>query len=164
MKNVFLLVCFLSLSESLFSQTFSDNREKFAKELNRYLTTHDAKLAKKLMKDFEPIILQGMTNERFNKMVETCNRIDEKKMLPFPDLYGYVSVFSEIEKRGVSIENYQIYQRVLDDYLLKSNTKYAKDYIKQMHDFFEDGVLYRATNFYWYYDSGSFSFSQGQVE
>lgn len=161
MKNILALFCLLFLIDLASAQTFSNNREKFAKELNRYLAAHDAKLTKKLMKDFEPYILQKMGADKFNRIVETCNKIHDKKLLPIPDLFNYVGAISAMEVAGVESKNYEVYQDILEEYLGKSNSKYAKEYLKSMFEFFDEGMLHSATNFYWYCYNGRFNLSKG---
>jgi hypothetical protein len=161
MKYVFLFFCALFFSALASAQTFSNNREKFAKDLNRYLSTHDAKLTKEFMKDFEPYILDKMNQAKFNRMVETCNKIHDKNLQPFPDMYHYVRSMYAIEKNVVEFKSFQVYHELLDENLDKSNLKYAKDYLKNMHDFFNDGILYSATNFYWYSRGGDYAITKG---
>jgi hypothetical protein len=162
MKHAFIIIiCLLFLTDQLSAQTFSNNREKFAKELNRYLSSHDAKLAKDFMNDFEPYIMDKMNQAKFNRMVETCNKIHDKKLLPIPDLYHYVRSMYAIEKDVLEFKSFQVYHEILDENLDKSNSKYAKDYLKNMHDFLNEGILHSATNFYWYCYNGEYAFSKG---
>ena len=161
MKKICILFCLILMSGLVSAQTFSNSRDKFAKELSRYLAPHDAKLTKKLMKDFEPYILQKMGADQFNRMVETCNKIHDKKFLPFPDLYSYVGALNAIALAGVDTKNYEVYHELLDEYLDKNNTKYAKEYLKNMFEFFDEGILHSATNFYWYAYKGRYKLSKG---
>ena len=161
MKQSIVFLLLLFLSNSLDAQTFSNNREKFAKDLSRYLAAHDAKLAKDFLKNFEPYILDKMTQTKFDRMVETCNKIHDKKLLPIPDLYYYVSSMYAIEKDVFISKNYQLWHEILDEYLDKGNLKYAKEYLKNMHDFFNDGLLFQATNFYWVCYNGDFELTRG---
>jgi len=161
MRHAFILFGLLFLTYQVSAQTFSNNREKFAKDLARYLSAHDAKLAKDFMKDFEPYIMDKMNQAKFNRMVETCNKIHDKKLLPIPDLYHYVRSMYAIEKDVLEFKSFQIYHDILDENLDKSNAKYAKEYLKNMHDFLNEGILHSATNFYWYCYNGEYSFSKG---
>lgn len=161
MRNSLLTLFFLFVTSAVYAQTFSNNREKFAKELSRYLSTHDSKMAKEFMTEFEPYILSKMTQTKFLRMSETCNKIHDKKLLPFPDLYHYVRSFYAIEKNVLEAKDYMLWHDLLDEYLEKSNLKHAKEYLKYMSDFFNDGLIHQATNFYWVCRKGDYGFTKG---
>ena len=155
------LFCGLMCSFVSFSQTFSNNREKFTKEFQKSLIDfgkgefHD--FAKKTL----PFILLETTffpDTYFTKMVETCNLMETKKMSPYPEIYQYVfSVYSLVNAKQ-SNASFQAWQSSVDKLLDKSNVKKFEDFIDLSAGFFSERKIAESSNFKWFYEGGEYSF------
>ena len=155
------LLCGLMFSFISFSQTFSNNREKFVKEFQNSLTEfgkgefHD--FAKKTL----PLILLETNlfpDAYFTKMVETCNAMSVKKMSPYPEIYQYVfSVYSLVNAKQ-SNASFQAWQSSVDKLLDKSNVKKFEDFIDLSAGFFSERKIAESSNFKWFYEGGEYSF------
>jgi len=161
MRNVVVFAVCIFAFNGLFSQTFSNNREKFAKDLSRYLFTYNAKIAKDFMDVFEPYILSKIIQTKFLRMSETCNKMNDKNMLA-SDVLNYVGSMYAVELNTVEQKNYLIWHELVDEYIDRSNLKQAKDFMESMHDFFNYGTLWKSPNFYWVCTKGDYGFEKGK--
>ena len=84
-----LFVLFLGLSSTLFAQ-YSNDPATFLKEINKRLKGSDPEKTKIFMEEFEPNWLTNFSEEYQNKVVSTCNFLEEKRRPAFPDIYGYL--------------------------------------------------------------------------
>lgn len=159
--NRLILMCLMVFSFSAFSQTFSNDREKFVKEFQKSLTDfgkgefHD--FAKKQL----PVILletKEFPDAYFTKMVETCNLMETKKLKPYPEIYQYVfSVYSFVKGKQTSA-SYQAWHGSVDKLLDNRNIKKFEDFIDLSAGFFSERKIAESSNFKWYYEGGEYSF------
>lgn len=159
--NRLILMCLMVFSFNAFSQTFSNNREKFVKEFQKSLTEfgkgefHD--FAKK---DLPQILLESneFPEAYFSKMVETCNLMEIRKLKPYPEIYQYVfSVYSFVKGKQTSA-SYQAWHGSIDKLLDNKNIKKFEDFIELSAGFFSDRRIAESSNFKWYYEGGAYSF------
>ncbi len=156
-----LLLCGMICSFYSFSQTFSNDREKFTKEFQKSLTDygkgefHD--FAKKTL---PTMLLQTslFSDAYFTKMVETCNLMETKKMSPFPEIYQYVfSVYSLVNAKQ-SNASFQAWHGTVEKLLDKTNVKKFEDFIDLSAGFFSERKIAESSNFKWFYEGGEYSF------
>lgn len=160
MKKYLTLILFcLIAGHTLFAQSFSNNREKFVKELAKFIALHDAKISKDLMNEFEPMILNGTISDAyFNRMVETCNLMETKKFKPFPEFYNYTfSVFSFVKTKQPA-SSYEAWHESVDKMLDSRNVSRFKDFISASANFFSAGVLNETRNYQWKVRGGEYTF------
>ena len=154
----FLIVTCFSFSNA---QTYSQNREKFVKELMNALA--DIKTSDP--RDFVKSELQTMLIETsdfpddyFKRMVETCNLLETKKLHAYPEIYNYVySMYSIVEKKQSSA-SYKAWHTAVDQLLTSKNLNKFKDFIELSSDFFSKGIISDAPNHVWFFKGGKFSF------
>lgn len=160
LKSLLLLLITLSVS-TLFSQTFTNNREKFVKEFEKSLTD----FGKGEFSDFAKKNLPQMLLETsdfpesyFTKMVETCNLMTTKNLKPYPEIYQYVfSVYSFVKGRQ-SINSYKAWHSSVDKLLDGKNIKKFEDFIELSAGFFSERKISDASNFIWFYEGGEYAF------
>lgn len=143
------------------AQPFSTDRDKFFKEVSKYIFLAEDNEVKEFVFKFERFLKTKLPQERFLKMVETCNKIHDSKLKPQPDFYNYLRTIYNIEEYKVEHQNYIVWHQLLDENLEKSNIKYAKEYLESTADFFAEGALYTATNFQWVIRGGKYVFQKG---
>lgn len=159
--NRLILVCVMACSFTSFSQTFSNNREKFVKEFQKSLTD----FGKGEFHDFAKKQLPQMLLETsrfpenyFSKMVETCNLMESKKLKPYPEIYQYVfSVYSFVNGNQSSA-SYLAWHNSVDKMLDSRNVKKFEDFIELSAGFFSERKIAESSNFKWYYEGGDYSF------
>ncbi len=154
----FLLIACFSFTDA---QTYSQNREKFVKELMNVLAdikTSDPRDFVK--KELQTMLIEtsDFPDDYFKRMVETCNLLETKKLHAYPEIYNYVySMYSIIEKKQTSA-SYKAWHTAVDQLLTSKNLNKFKDFIELSSDFFSKGIISDAPNHVWYFKGGKFSF------
>jgi hypothetical protein len=158
-----LLLFFVICVSSIFlnAQTFTADRDKFVKELTRSFGIGEANVIRDFLPKFEKFVKTVIPQDHFQRMVQTSNKIVDRKLRSYPDLFYYLNAVYLISEKKVEHQNYMVWHELLDDYLEKNNTNYAKEYLESMANFFERGALYTATNFEWVTYGGRFVFKRG---
>ncbi len=161
MKQLVLFSFCLVTSLSLFSQTYSQNREKFVKELMNGLSEVSSSDPKDFVKkELQPLLIETseFPDDYFKKMIETCNLMETKKLHAYPEIYNYVySVYSIVERKQSS-SSYKAWHGSVDQLLNSKNINRFKDFIELSADFFSKGVIADSPNHSWYYIGGNFAF------
>ena len=152
-----LLVC----SGSLWSQTYSNNREKFVKEFQKALNEYGKGEFHDFAKKEFPVLLletSDFPDNYFAKMVETCNLMETKRLDPYPEIYNYVFSVSSFVKGKQSNESYNAWHSSIDKLLDSRNVKKFEGFIELSAGFFSESRIATASNFQWYYVGGAYSF------
>lgn len=161
MKSTF-AITFLFLSLNLKAQTFLNNREKFVKELKNLISSAaTAKDMNFINKQLEPMLLEtkDFPDNYFEKMVETCNFMEVKKLKFYPETFNYVfSVYSFIKAKQSSA-SYSAWHSSVDKMLDAKNVNKFKDFIDFSAGFFSESKLIESSNFKWFYKGGTYTFS-----
>jgi hypothetical protein len=161
MHKIIVISLFLFSLNSILSQSFSDNREKFIKELQKSLSGFaDKEQNDFVKKELTTILMVGskFPESYFKKLVQTCNLMEEKKLKPVPEIYNYIfSVYSFIENNQPE-SSYDAWHSSIDKLLEARNVSRFKDFIEVSAGFFSERSLHKASNFDWYYKGGSYSF------
>ncbi len=161
MRNFLIFLVSFFCVGTVWGQPFSTDREKFAKEISKYMSVGDDPEVKEFVRNLEKFMRDQITQERFVRMVATCNKIVERKLKPLPDFYNYLRSVYFIQTNKVYNQNYLIWHEILDENLDKNNIKYAKEYLESTSNFFERGALYTATNFEWVSYGGEYALKKG---
>jgi len=159
--NSYVIFLVLVASTIVKAQTYSQNREKFVKELMNGLadikTSDPRDFAKNELKNML-IETSDFPDDYFKRMVETCNILETKKLHVYPEIYNYVySMYSIIEKKQTSA-SYKAWHIAVDQLLASKNLNKFKDFIELSSDFFSKGIISDAPNHVWYFKKGKFSF------
>ncbi len=160
-SHLFLIFCLLFFSNSLFSQSYTVDREKFIKEFSEALSDLSNSDPKNFIKKELKLKLLETTEfpeDYFKRMVETCNLMESKKLKPYTEMYNYVfSVYSIVEF-GHSSSSYKAWHSSVDQLLNSKNINRFKDFIELSADFFSKSIIADSPNHAWYYIGGSASF------
>ncbi len=153
---------FLFFSLNLSAQTFPNNREKFVKEFKNLISSAaTAKDMNFLNKQLEPMLLETkeFPDNYFEKMVETCNLMEVKKLKYYPETFNYVfSVYSFIKAKQSSA-SYSAWHSSVDKMLDAKNVSKFKDFIDFSAGFFSESKLTESSNFKWFYKGGTYTFN-----
>lgn len=159
--KLFLSFLICVFSGVLYAQTFTTDRDKFVKDVSRSIGIGEASALRDFLPKFEKFIKTVIPQDRFLRMVQTSNKIVDRKLRAYPDLFNYLNTVYLISEKKVEHQNYVVWHELLDDYLEKNNTNYAKEYLESTANFFDRGALYTATNFEWVTYGGRFVFKKG---
>lgn len=153
---------FLLLFQGLIGQmTFSNSRDKFVREFDRSLN----ELGRSEFRDFTNKALPRLLLESsdfpdiyFTKMVETCNKMTQKNLKPYPEIYNYVfSVYSFVKLKQPT-SSYQAFQVSVEKLLDGKNIKRFEEFIEFSAVFFSERKIADAANYSWYFEKGEFAF------
>jgi hypothetical protein len=161
MNKIFILFALFFSVVLARAQPFSTEKDKFFKEVSKYIFLSDNEEIREFVFKFERYLQTKITQQRFLTVVATCNAIHDKKLSPQPDFYNYLKAIYNIDEKKVSQQNFEVWQALLKENLDKNNTKYAKEYLELTSNFFENGSLHRATNFEYVAYSGVYEFKKG---
>jgi hypothetical protein len=156
MKNIVcIVICWLSIAS--YGQ-FSDDPTTFLKDVDKYLSGADRVKTKAFMEVFEPNWLTNFSPQYQQKVVATANLIYNKRLPPFPELYGYLlSVHSFVENKQ-SEESFDSWHQTIDQLLNSKKVKKFRDFIEICANFFTDGTIYYSTNHIWKISGGTYLF------
>ncbi|MBM3186875.1 MAG: hypothetical protein FJZ67_11305, partial [Bacteroidetes bacterium] len=153
-KLVFLsIVCFSFYS---FSQQFSNEREKFAKEWQKILEDADAQeFAKKELPKF--LKSPKFTDSHFSKMVEACNLFYSKKVPVYPQLFQYMQCWVYQSEGKFSSGFNTEWQSIAKLYL--ENEEQLNYFIDFSNSLFMHRALSNQGDFLWCFEKGNLSWN-----
>ncbi len=144
-----------------FSQSYSNDREKFVKEFQKALSEYGRGEFQDFSKKELPQQLletSEFPDNYFTKMVEVCNLMESKKIKPYPTIYNYVFSVSSFVKNKQSNESYNAWHNSVDKLLKSRNVKKIKDFTTMSAGFFSVSSIATSSNFKWYYIGGEYEF------
>lgn len=156
MKTI-LLGLILLFSETLHAQ-FSSDPEQFLKDVDKYLGASNRIKTKEFMDVFEPNWFTNFSRDYQSKVVATANLIVEKRLPPFPELYGYLLSVHSFVQTNQPKESFDSWHSTIDALLESKKVKDFKDFIEICSSFFTDGTIYFSTNHIWKVQEGSYRF------
>ena len=160
--KLWILGVMLFISSYNFAQTFPNNREKFVKEFKSLLSgAATPKDMSFINKQLEPMLLEtkDFPDNYFERMVETCNLMEVKKLKYYPETFNYVfSVYSFIKAKQSSA-SYTAWHSSVDKMLDAKNISKFRDFIDFSAGFFSESKLTESSNFKWFYKGGTYTFN-----
>lgn len=156
-----LTLAILGCTFHLSAQTYSQDREKFVKEYQRQVNEFGSKESQKLVKDkLGPLLLESsdFPDRYFTQMVNTSNKLIEKKFKTYPEVMDYVfSVFSFVDKK-LSETSYDAWHASVDKLIENRNKEKLTQFLEFSSGFFSEGRIAESSDFSWYYLGGSYEF------
>lgn len=144
-----------------FSQNFSNDREKFVKEFDKLMresSSNDLKTFTQQQLGSLLLETEDFSENYFSKMVITANKMIEKRMKPYPDIYSYVFSVYTLVKQKQPKESYTAWHAALDKMLDGRNVNRFKDFVEISGAFFERNIIALNPNYEWFYVGGQYSF------
>ncbi len=161
MKGFFLFVVINFMAITLWSQSYSNDRQKFVKEFHKALNDFGKGDFNQFIKDeFSPLLLESpdMSETMFTKMVTTCNLLETKKMNAYPEIFNYVfSVYSLVKSKQPA-SSVQAWNSAVDKLLESRNVKRFTDFAEMSAGFFSERRLTDKSSFSWFYEGGNYEF------
>lgn len=160
MRQIVLLLVTFFIS-FCYSQTLSNDREKFVKEFDKLMresTSNDLKSFTQEQLGYFLLETQDFPEDYFSKMVITANKMIEKRMKPYPEIYSYVLSVYTLAKQKQPKESYTAWHAALDKMLDGRNVNRFRDFVEISRAFFERNVIALNPNYEWLYVGGEYSF------
>ena len=161
MKNLLFVIFIIISSNFIFSQSYSQNKEKFLKELMNQLSDLNTSDPRDFVKkELQPLLLEtsDFPDDQFAKMVETCNLMETKKIHAYPEIYNYVFSMYSIVVKKQSLSSYKAWHGSIEQLLNSKNINRFKDFIELSADFFSKSIIAETPNHAWFYKGGNFAF------
>jgi hypothetical protein len=153
-----LFIVFVALNFSLFGQ-YSNDPATFLKEINKRLRASDPEKTKVFMEEFEPNWLTNFTSEYQNRVVATCNLLEEKRRPAFPDIYGYLISVHKFVLTDQSKKNFETWHATIDALLNSKKSTNFEKFITVCSGFFTDGTIYKVPKYKWTITGGEYVFA-----
>ena len=106
-KLFFFLIPFLFLSQWVIAQDrlpFPKDSLGFFERVEKMMKSEDnrKKEAKEFLEKFEPVWFGGYFDDEIRqKIYETCDKMNEKRMLPFPEFHAYLTSVTAFVTSGI---------------------------------------------------------------
>lgn len=161
MKFILTILLILTCSIGSYAQTFSNEREKFSKELQKLLTEYGNDYVKFIKDEFSVMLLEGsqISDERFTNLVATSNLITSKRFGVYPEVYNYIYSIYSLVKSKQSDVSYKAYQNTINQLLNSRNPRSFSDFSESASGFFARRSLSKSSNFEWFYEGGKYEFT-----
>ncbi len=159
--KILLTLVILMTSSMAMSQTYSNDKYKFVKEFQKSLSGYGkGEFHDFVKKEFPDLLLEStdFPDSYFSKMVETCNKIEFKKLKTYPDVYNYVYSVSAFVKKNQTAKSYNAWHSSIDKLLPGRNTKKLSEFLQMSAALFSESRISESSSFSWYYIGGTFEF------
>lgn len=157
--NCLLLVIILSAFTG-WSQSFPSDRAKFVKEFERQLTEYGKGEFREFAKTELPaLLLEGtsVSDEYFNRMVQTCNAFEAKRLKVYPEIYNYVYSVAQFVQTKQPKASFLAWHNAVDKQLESRNVKKIEEFMEFSAGFLANGKIASSSNFEWFYLGGDYA-------
>mgnify|MGYP006078335867 CR=1 FL=1 len=161
MNKFIVTILFIVFALTGFAQRpemFPSDSTGFFKEVDGYFKSTKKPEARKFLRKFEDVWFGGYyTDEERAKIYEVCNKMNDKKMLPFPEFHNYLK---SVMNYKLSEKPYFIFQNwhVVIDKLLAGPKRRYNQYLKFSVDLLESNALYKTNTITWQSSNSDFIF------
>jgi hypothetical protein len=156
------LVCLLLFTSLVgWSQTFPNTKEKFVKDFQKKISEYSDRDLNKFVKDEFAILLletQEFPDDYFAKLVESCNKMEVKRLKVYPEIYNYVYSVTTFVTSKQPKESYLAWQSTVDKMLESRQVKKIKSFVEFTAGFLSNGNISTSSNFAWFYLGGNYAF------
>ncbi|MCB9223217.1 MAG: hypothetical protein H6582_03485 [Crocinitomicaceae bacterium] len=153
-----LIITFLFfVATNTFAQ-YSGDPATFLKEIEKRLKASDPQKTKEFMEVFEPNWLSNFTSEYQNRVVETCNLLEQKQRPAFPDIYGYLISVHTFVLTDQPKNSFETWHSTIDKLLNSKKVANFQTFIQVCEGFFTDGTIYDVPKYVWQVRGGTYLF------
>jgi hypothetical protein len=166
MKKLLLITICSAIQLTSYSQTFSNDREKFVKELQKAIDESgkgEADFAKKTMQQF---LLESSDcpADRFELMVTTANSLIANKRAFYPEVYNYFEAAYGFIKQNHTASNWTIWHAIIDKNVASKKSASLASFLSFSNGFFNDGTLAKLSDSKWLVEGGTLVIEQAETE
>ncbi|MEX1002941.1 MAG: hypothetical protein WDZ35_12560 [Crocinitomicaceae bacterium] len=155
--KLFLLITSMLLTAVLFGQ-YSNDPSAFLSEIEKRLKEGDKAKTKIFMEEFEPNWLTNFSSEYQNRVVATCNLLEQKRRPAFPDIYGYLISAHKFVLTDQPKKSFETWHATIDQLLNSKKSNNFQDFIEVCAGFFTDGTIYDVPKYIWQVKGGAYTF------
>jgi hypothetical protein len=153
---VIFFIIFLTENKNVFSQQFTNEREKFTKEWQKIL--EDASAQEFARKDLPKILKSSkFTDSHFSKMVESCNFFSSKNIPIYPQLFQYMQCWLFQTESKFSTNFNTEWQNIAKSYLDKDEQ--LNYFLEFSVNLYKLNVLSNRGDYFWSFEKGNLSWN-----
>lgn len=160
MLRFYSLLFLMILSTSVLYAQYTGNREKFAKEFDKSMSGYIYGEYEDFSKKILPELIESdkLSDDQFEVIYKTVNKMIQKRLPSFPAVYNYVYAYSAFILRSQPTESLNNWQKGVDNLLSGKNLSRFKDFLAFSELFLVEDIIADNANFNWYYLGGDFKF------
>lgn len=153
-----LLIAILFAFATNATAQYSNDPATFLKEINKRLKSSNAEKTKAFMEEFEPNWLTNFSSEYQNRVVATCNLLEQKRRPAFPDMYGYLISVHTFVLTDQPKKSFETWHGTIDALLNSKKSTNFQKFIGVCEGFFTDGTIYSVPKYKWMINGGEYLF------
>lgn len=153
-----LLLTILLFFVSNIHAQYSGDPATFLKEINKRLKASDPEKTKLFMEEFEPNWLSNFSSDYQNRVVQTCNLLEEKRRPAFPDIYGYLISVHKFVLTDQPKNSFETWHTTIDKLLNSKKVTNFQTFIEVCAGFFTDGTIHDVPKYIWQVRGGEYLF------
>ncbi|MEN9301806.1 MAG: hypothetical protein RL264_235 [Bacteroidota bacterium] len=159
MKYFSVLILTLCLQSYLFGQqvVFTKERDKFIKEWQRFANGSEAEdWCKERLPDL--VKSQNLNEGTFQKIVDNCNSLQEKKFLVYPEIYRYMQcALYQSENKFPSVFSADWYSIMIG--MQAKNYDKLGEFLEFSYNLFRYRALYKEDSYRWLFEQGNMAWN-----
>ncbi len=166
MKKIILsflfFLAFLFVANAQLITSFSDDDDKFIKELNSFLSNTDKQKAKEIIEEFK-IVWESDTlfTKEQKKIIHTLsNRMLKKKCRSYPHFSTFLKTLIAYTKTDMNNENYENWRKGYSALLKnkKASLRIIEYFLRTSESLWKDNVIYRSSSTEWKVDNNNYKY------
>ncbi|MCB0481148.1 MAG: hypothetical protein KDC83_06925 [Flavobacteriales bacterium] len=154
-KLFFFLIPFLFLSQWVIAQDrlpFPKDSLGFFERVEKMMKSEDnrKKEAKEFLEKFEPVWFGGYFDDEIRqKIYETCDKMNEKRMLPFPEFHAYLTSVTAFVTSGHDIQQFNNWHQGVEFLIEGRSKRKFEEFLIFSEYLFSENILYKVTGTTW---------------
>lgn len=124
------------------------------------------KEAKEFLEKFEVVWFGGFYDEDLRtKIYETCDKMNEKRMLPFPEYHAYLTSVTAFVTSGHDIQQFNNWHRGVEFLIQGRSKRKFQEYLIFSEFLFSENALYKTSSTTWKSSTEDFKiYWEGEIE
>ncbi len=161
LATLFLFMCFsfVGKAQQFFRpEVFPKDSIEFLETMDKFMRDVRKPETKEFMESFEPIWFGGYFSPKLRTIVyETCDKMLEKRMLPFPVFEAYLISVSSFVKSGKAESEFFNWHKGVDYLLEGKRKKRFEQFLNFSEDLFRENALYLTNSVVWKANTNRFT-------
>lgn len=110
-------------------QSFSNDPEKFLKEVEKYFGSYNKDQAKEFIEEYEEFWLNEFPDDKRTQVVAAMNIIEDKNLRALPDAYAYLKGAFEMVRKDYPDKVFTAWHNKIGEFSKERNTRNLKDFV-----------------------------------
>lgn len=165
MKKIIILISIffstILITNAQLLKSFSDDDDKFIKDMNAFLSNTDKQQAKEIIDEFKEIWELNTFTKDQKKIIHTLsNRMLTKKCRPYPHFATYLRSLIAYTKTDMNNENYENWRKGLSSLLKNKKVKIRtiEHYLNTSWNLWTSNTIYKSSSTEWKVNNNDFKY------